>query len=105
MPELPTRNATVVCQTRAYEPSSTFAQRSATTAAARSTAALPVSVRRKVRSGVSRLRTHAVRPVNGVSRRVASDDEALLLTAPQYGSGLRQPPELAPRPEHRIPPP
>src|SRR5438874_9648072 len=53
--------------TRSYEAASTFAQTSAATAAASSTAALPVSVRRKLRSGVSRLRTQAVRPVNGDS--------------------------------------
>jgi len=47
---------------------STFAQTSAATAAARRTAALPVSVRRKLRKGVSRFRTQAVRPENGDSR-------------------------------------
>src|SRR5712692_11415543 len=62
----------VVCQTRPYEPASTFTQTSAATAAARRTAALPVSVRRKLLSGVSRFRTQAVRPVNGVSRPAAS---------------------------------
>jgi hypothetical protein len=35
--------------------------------AASSTAALPVSVRKKLRSGVSRFLTHAVRPENDAS--------------------------------------
>ena len=41
-----------------------LAQTSAATAAASRTLALPVSVVRKSRSGVCRLRAHAVRPVN-----------------------------------------
>ena len=39
-----------------------FTQASAATAIASSTTALPVSVRRNVRSGVCRFRAHAVRP-------------------------------------------
>jgi hypothetical protein len=39
-----------------------FTQTSATTAAASKNAALPVSVRRNSRSGVSRFRAQAVRP-------------------------------------------
>ncbi len=54
----------IASQTRLYEAASTFTQMSAATVAARSTAALPVSVRRNVRSGVSRFRAHAVRPEN-----------------------------------------
>src|SRR5947208_13457811 len=57
----------VDCQTRSYDATSTFAQTSAETAAASRTTALPVSVRRKPRSGVSRFRTQAVRPANGDS--------------------------------------
>ena len=67
MPLWPIRIDSVVCMTRSYEAASTFAQTSAATAAASSTAALPVSVLRKLRSGVSRFRTQAVRPVNGAS--------------------------------------
>src|ERR687898_47931 len=55
-----------------------FTQTSAATAAASKTAAPPVSVRRNSRSGVSRLRAHAVRPVNVEARRVESP---LLLVA------------------------
>src|SRR6185369_13268256 len=55
----------VVCQTSSYDDESTFTHRSAATAAPRSTAALPVSVRRNSRSGVSRLRAQAVRPEYG----------------------------------------
>ena len=44
-----------------------FAQASAASAPARRTAALPVSVRRNSRSGVSRLRVQAVRPVKGAA--------------------------------------
>src|SRR6266508_4297335 len=51
---------------------------SAATAAASRTAAPPVSVRRNSRSGVSRLRAHAVRPVNGDGRPFGSP---LLLVA------------------------
>src|SRR5438874_608995 len=61
----------VVRQTRSYEPTSTFAQTTAATAATSRTTALPVSVRRKPRSGVSRFRTQAVRPVNGDSTATA----------------------------------
>src|SRR5690242_11913178 len=60
---------------------SAFAQTSAATAAASRTAALPVSVRRKLRSGVSRFRTHAVRPENGDSRAGAPAAAPLLLIA------------------------
>ena len=51
---------------------------SAATAAASKTAAPPVSMRRNSRSGVSKLRAHAVRAVNGVGRAFASP---LLLVA------------------------
>src|SRR6185437_11790428 len=52
----------------------TFAQIRASTVAAASTEALPVSVRRKLRSGVSIRRTQAVLPENGPS--VSSADSA-----------------------------
>jgi hypothetical protein len=55
------RIESTVRQTRAYDDASTLTQTSAASAAASRTAALPVSVRRKVRNGVSRLRDHAVR--------------------------------------------
>ena len=58
------------CQTRSYDAASTFTQTSAATAAASRNAALPVSVRRKLRSGVSRFRAQAVRPENGDSRAI-----------------------------------
>ncbi len=54
-------------QTRSYDAASTLTQTSAATVAASRTAALPVSVRRKARSGVSRLRAHAVRPEYGAA--------------------------------------
>src|SRR5690348_539416 len=52
----------------------TFAQIKASTVAAARTEALPVSVRRKLRSGVSIRRTQAVLPENGPS--VSSADSA-----------------------------
>ena len=51
---------------------STFTQTSAAIAAASKTAAPPVSVRRNSRSGVCRLRAHAVRPEIGDGRPLAS---------------------------------
>src|SRR5437773_2904325 len=67
IPRPPTRIESIVCQTRSYEDESAFTHTSAATAAASRTAALPVSVRRKLRSGVSRFRAQAVRPVKGES--------------------------------------
>src|SRR5262245_39463015 len=64
MPQPPSWIEKVVSQTVAYEDESALTQTSATTAAASRTAALPVSVRRKLRSGVSRFRAQAVRPEN-----------------------------------------
>ena len=55
-----------MCQTRSYDDASTLTHTSAATVAKSRIAALPVSVRRKLRSGVSRLRAQAVRPANGV---------------------------------------
>jgi hypothetical protein len=71
MPEPPTRIDSVVVQTRSYDAGSAFAQTSAATTAARRIAALPVSVCRKERSGVCRLRVHAVRPLNGAPEGAA----------------------------------
>ncbi len=51
-----------VDQSDSYDPVATFAQISAAIVAASSIAALPVSVRRNWRSGVSRFRAHAVFP-------------------------------------------
>ena len=62
----PTRTETTVCQTRSYDAASALTQTRAATVAKSRIAALPVSVRRKLRSGVSRFRAHAVRPANGV---------------------------------------
>ena len=63
-PVLPTRIDSSVSQNAAYPDPSMFAQASAASVAASSTAALPVSVRRNWRSGVS-CRAHAVRSENG----------------------------------------
>jgi hypothetical protein len=59
-PDPPTRIDRSVRQTLSYEDASAFAQASAPSVAASSTEALPVSVRRNVRSGVSRFRAQAV---------------------------------------------
>src|SRR5262249_40618965 len=72
MPEPPTRIESVVVHTRSYEAGATVAQMSAAATAGRRTAALPVSVRRKERSGVWRLRLHAVRPLNGAAETSVS---------------------------------
>ena len=56
----PRRIDSGVCQTASYEAALTFAHTSAASVAARSTAALPVWVRRNRRSGVWRFRVHAV---------------------------------------------
>src|SRR5438874_3334925 len=61
-----------VLQTESYEPESgRLAQASAPIVAASSTAALPVSVLRKSRTGAATLRAHAVRPVRAVACAVA----------------------------------
>ena len=65
MPWLPRWTDSSVPQSDAYEDASTLTQTSAATAAPSSTAALPVSVRRNSRSGVSRFRPQAVRPEKG----------------------------------------
>src|SRR5256885_10661151 len=77
IPRPPTRIESTVCQTRSYEDESAFTHTSAAIAAASRTAALPVSVRRKLRSGVSRFLAHAVRPEKGAAR--GSGVTALLL--------------------------
>src|SRR6266542_6892068 len=79
IPRPPMRIESTVCQTRSYEDESAFTHTSAATAAASRTAALPVSVRRKLRNGVSRFRAHAVRPEKGAAR--GSAVTALLLVA------------------------
>src|SRR5438045_2270081 len=76
--------------TRSYEAASTFAQTSAATAAASRIAALPVSVRRKLRSGVSRFRTQAVRPEKGESA-AAGPGAASPLLVNRRGDRLRRP--------------
>src|SRR5262249_48858804 len=72
MPCDPTLTVSVASQIRSYVPSSTLTHTSATTVAASSTTALPVSVRRNVRRGVSRFRAHAVRPVKLCARELTS---------------------------------
>jgi hypothetical protein len=65
MTTVPDRIISSVCQVAPYPAGSMLAQARATTVAASSTAALPVSVRRNRRSGVSRCCAHAVRSENG----------------------------------------
>src|SRR5436305_5843356 len=67
MPQPSSRIERTVRQTRSYEAESALTQTSAASVAASRMAALPVSVRRKLRSGVSRLRAHAVRPEKGAA--------------------------------------
>ena len=62
IPASPTLINTGVRHTDSYECTSMFAQASAARLAASRTAALPDSVRRNERSGVSSPRTQAVRP-------------------------------------------
>ena len=62
---MPDRISSTVCHVAAYPAGSMLAQASAASVAASKTAALPVSVRKNLRSGVSRLRAHAVRSENG----------------------------------------
>src|SRR4029453_15499293 len=61
-PASPTLIESTVDQRSSYDDASTFTHTSAAIAPASRTAAPPVSVRRNARSGVSRLRAHAVRP-------------------------------------------
>jgi hypothetical protein len=63
-PQSATRIDSSVCQTLSYEWASTLTQTRAARVAKSRKAALPVSVRRNSRSGVSRFRAHAVRPEN-----------------------------------------
>jgi hypothetical protein len=62
----------MVCQAAAYPAGSMLAQASAATVAASKTAALPVSVRKNRRSGVSRRCAHAVRSENGEAAGLGS---------------------------------
>ena len=61
---MPDRISSTVCQVAAYPAGSMFAHASAASVAASRTAALPVSVRRNRRSGVSSRRAHTVRSEN-----------------------------------------
>ena len=63
-PLVPDRITSSVCQVAAYPAGSMLAQASAASVAASRTAALPVSVRRNWRSGVSKLCAHTVRSEN-----------------------------------------
>src|SRR6516165_1880992 len=81
IPELPTSTESLVAQNLSYDEMLMFAQIRAATVAAARTEALPVSVRRNVRSGVSMRRTQAVFRENGPSvssesPAVSSDDMA-----------------------------
>ena len=68
MSALPRLIESFVVQTDSYEcDEGEFAHRSAAIVAASSTAALPVSVVRKSRTGAARLRAQAVLPVKGVA--------------------------------------
>src|SRR5439155_6138487 len=78
-----------VLQSESYDEASMFTQTSAATAAASKTAALPVSVRRNSRSGVSRLRAHAVRPENDDGR--PSGSPLLLILQIRRPLSLRRP--------------
>src|SRR5262249_24088191 len=80
----------VLSHTWTYDSMSTFVQTRAATTPASSTAELPVSVRRKVRSGVSRFRTHAVRPENpGSVVAAASTWSPTLIARPAYACASR----------------
>ena len=72
MPAEPSRSANVVRHRASYDEASRFTQRSAATVAASRIAALPVSVRRNSRSGVSRFRVQAVPRTNGDSEASAT---------------------------------
>ena len=61
---MPDRIISTVCHVAAYPDGSMLAQASAASVAASRTAALPVSVRRNWRSGVSSRRAHTVRGEN-----------------------------------------
>src|SRR5919198_1158562 len=63
----PMRIDSSVLHTDLYDDASTLTQTRAATVAASSTAALPVSVVRKLRSGVGMLRVHAVLPEKSVA--------------------------------------
>jgi hypothetical protein len=91
MPCPPRRIESVACQTRSYEDWSRLTQRSAATVAPRSRAALPVSVRRYARSGVSRLRPQAVRPEKrGAVVAPAAASPLLLVVLDHLGSPQRR---------------
>ena len=61
---MPDRIISTVCHVAAYPDGPRLAQASAASVAASRTAALPVSVRRNRRSGVSSRRAHTVRSEN-----------------------------------------
>ncbi len=88
IPWLPTRIESRVVQRCSYETSWTLTQTSAASVAASRTTALPVSVRRKLRSGVSTLRAHAVRSPSGAA--CASATEGFWLF-PRFPPRLRPP--------------
>src|SRR5947209_20249198 len=68
IPASPRRIESFVVQTDSYESDQgAFAHKSAATAAHTSTAAPPVSVLRKSRTGAARFRAHAVRLVEGAA--------------------------------------
>jgi hypothetical protein len=83
-PASPIRIESVVRQRESYDEKSTFAQTSAASVAASSAAAPPVSVRRKERSGVGRLRAHAVRPEKAAVRAGAGRLSSVELVVRRY---------------------
>src|ERR671931_1830163 len=116
MPQRPSSTASRVDQTRSYEPASAFTQTSAAAAAASRTAAPPVSVRRNSRSGVWRLRAHAVLPVKRAAatltlarvllelRQVVRDLEPRRLRADEDVLGRRHRRGVDERPERDVHP-
>src|SRR5450755_557476 len=79
-----------------------FTHASAASVAPSRIAALPVSVRRKSRSGASRFRAQAVRPANeGVDCSVSATGEVSLVLSRGSGRPVGSPPQRARRPLER----
>ncbi len=83
----PSRTTRSVSHTLRYDDESMLIQSSAVIVASSSTPALPVSVPMNSRSGVSRLRAHAVLPEKGLVLSDAS--EAMPHCAPDYAARCR----------------
>src|SRR5215470_7962447 len=93
-PLVPDRITSTVCQVAAYPAGSIFAQASAASVAASRTAALPVSVRRNRRSGVSKCSAHTVRSEHGDTAAAGSVTSGIVSrSAPAHDlRGGAQPP-------------